>query len=237
MARATNPPRRSRNNLLQQTTMQAKGFHTTLSTRISLHARREYAACNLFVIYELPPDIIIDSFELNDHGLRFEFVGSTNLELPLSGVENEAGWLLVAVKPEREVVVDVPLHVRYGVPREGHNPRHIIQLPPPTCFWGCPSSCASRALICHSHFTTLSDESLHNTFPSRSPRFSMLNASTHFEIIEHVTSSPLSISIPVGNMNDILYIELGTVIVTLFAFVYIARTLSKGLYSVHLKTQ
>ncbi|KAJ8585223.1 hypothetical protein M405DRAFT_865571 [Rhizopogon salebrosus TDB-379] len=201
--------------------MQAKGFHTTLSTRISLHARREYAACNLFVIYELPPDIIIDSFELNDHGLRFEFVGSTNLELPLSGVENEAGWLLVTVKPEREVVVDVPLHVRYGVPREGHNPRHIIQLPPPTCFWGCPSSY----------------KSLHNTFPSRSPRFTMLNASTHFEIIEHVTSSPLSISIPVGNMNDILYIELGTVIVTLFAFVYIARTLSKGLYSVHLKTQ
>jgi len=182
----------------------------------------EYAACNLFVLYELPPDIFIDSFELNDHGLRFDYVGSTNLELPLSGVGNEAGWLLVTVEPEREVVVDVPLHVRYGVPREGHNPRRIIQLPPPTCFWDCPSSY----------------KSLHNTFPYRSLQFPMLNASTHFEIIEHVTSSPLSVSIPVGNMNHIIYIELGTVIVTLFAFVYIACwVLSKGLYSVHLKTQ
>lgn len=120
--------------------MQAKGFHTTLSTHIPLHARREYASCNLFVLHELPADIIVDSFELNDHGFLFQFVGNMNLELPTLGVVNESGWLLVSVKPETDlVVVDVPLHVRYGVPHEGHNPRHIIQLPPPTCFWACTS--------------------------------------------------------------------------------------------------
>ena len=119
--------------------MQAKGFHTTLSTRISLHARHAYAACNLFVLYGLPPDVIIDSFELSNHGLQFEYVGNANLELPILGVGNEIGWLLVAVDPEKEMV-DVPLHLRYGVPGKGHNPHHTIQLPPPTCFWGCPSS-------------------------------------------------------------------------------------------------
>ncbi|OAX43780.1 hypothetical protein K503DRAFT_795982 [Rhizopogon vinicolor AM-OR11-026] len=205
--------------------MQAKGFHTNLSTRISLHARHEYSACDLFILYELPPDVIIDSFELNNHGLQFEFVGNANLELPMAGVGNEAGWVLVAAKPEGEVVlVDVPLHMRYGVPGEGHNPRHIIQLHPPTCFWGCPSSY----------------KSLDSTFSSRSPEFAMLNASTHFKIIEHTTSSPLSLNIPVGNMNHILYIELGTVVVTLFAFVYITLrcwAVSKTLCSAHLKMQ
>lgn len=201
--------------------MQTKGFHATLSTRISLHARPEYAECNPFILYELPPDIIIDSFELNDHGLRFEFVGNTNLELP---VGDDIGWLLVAVDPEREmVVVDVPLHLRYGIPGKGHNPRHIIQLPPPTCFWGCYSSCTLQALFHYHRLTTLSDKFLHSSLPSQSPQFAMLNAFTHFEIIDHTTSSPLSVNIPVGNMNHIFYIELGTVIVTLFAFVYIAQ--------------
>lgn len=226
--------------------MQAKGFHTTLSTRISLHARHEYAACNLLILYELPSDIIIDPFELNDHGLHFEFVGNTDLELPISAVGNEAGWLLVAPEPEKEVVVvDLPLHVRYGVPGEGYNPRHVIQLPPPTCLWGCPSSGALRAFFFfraffHAHLAASSDKSLGSIFPSHSPKFAMLNASTHFEIIEHTTSSPLSVNIPVGNMSHILYIELGTVIVTLFAFVYIAQrcwALSKTLYPAPLKMQ
>lgn len=68
----------------------------------------------------------------------------------------------------------------------------------------------------------------------------MLNVSTQFEIIEHTTTSPLSANIPVGNINHILYVELGTVTVTLFAFVYIAHrcwALSKNLYSTHLKTE
>ncbi|KAG1749162.1 PIG-X [Suillus paluster] len=205
--------------------MQAKGFHTTLSTNISLDARHEYAACNLFVLHELPPDIIIDSFELNDYGLRSQFVGNTNLELPTSGTANESSWLLVALEPDTDVVVvNVPIHVRYGVPREGHNPRHNIQLPPPTCFWGCPASY----------------KSLQGTLPSQSPKFQMLNAFTRFEILQHTTSLPPSLDIPIGNINHILYIELCTVIVTLFAFVYIAqrcRTLSKILYSPHFKMQ
>ncbi|KAG2033144.1 PIG-X [Suillus americanus] len=205
--------------------MQAKGFHTTLSTNIPLHARHEYAACNLFVLHELPADIIIDSFELNDHGLCFQFVGNTNLELPTSGVANESGWLLVAVEPETDlVVVDVPLHVRYGVPHESHNPRHIIQLPPPICFRACPSSY----------------KSLHSTLPSESPKFHLLNSSAQFEILQHITSSPLSIDIPVGNINHTLYIELCTVTVTLLAFIYIVQhcwTISKILYSAHLKIQ
>ncbi|KAG1883100.1 PIG-X [Suillus subluteus] len=205
--------------------MQAKGFHSTLSTNIPLHARHEYAACNLFVLHELPADIIVDSFELNGHGLCFQFVGNTNLELPTSGVANESGWLLVAVKPETDlVVVDVPLHVRYGVPHEGHNPRHIIQLPPPICFWACPSSY----------------QSLHSTLPSQSPKFHLFNSSAQFEILQHTTSSPLSFDIPVGNINHTLYIEICTVTVTLLAFVYIVQdcwTIFKTLYSAHLKMQ
>ncbi|KAG2149250.1 PIG-X [Suillus clintonianus] len=205
--------------------MQAKGFHSTLSTEIPLHARHEYAACNLFVLHELPPDIIVDSFELDDHRLHFQFAGNTDLELPTSGVANESGWLLVAVKPETDLVmVDVPLHVRYGMPREG-NLRHIIQLPPPTCFWACPSSY----------------KSLHSALPPQSPKFHMLNSSTQFKILQHTTSSHISFDVPVGNINHILYIELCTATVTLLAFVYIAkhcsRTLSKILHSAHLKMQ
>ncbi|KAG2158026.1 PIG-X [Suillus bovinus] len=209
------------------TTMQAKGFHSTLSTKIPLRTRHEHVACDLFVLYELPADIIVDPFELNDHGLCFQFVGNTNLELPMSGVADESGWLLVAVKPEADLVmVDVPLHVRYGVPHEGHSPRHIIQLPPPTCFWACPSS----------------NKSFPNALPSQSPKFHLLNSSAQFEILRrgYATSLPFSFDIPVGNINHTLYIELCTVTVTLLAFVYIIRqcwTISKTLYSVHLKMQ
>lgn len=215
----------SASTIHESLTMLARGFHTTLSTKIPLHARHEYASCNLFVLHELPADIIVDSFELDYHGFCFQFVGNTNLELPTSGVANESGWLLVAVKPETDlVVVDVPLHVRYGVPREGHDPRHVIQLPPPTCFWACTSSY----------------KPLHNALPSQSPKFHLLNSSARFEILQFTTSSPLSFDIPVGNINHALYIELCTVTVTLLAFVYIVHqcwTMSKTLYSVHLKMQ
>ncbi|KAG2076109.1 hypothetical protein BDR04DRAFT_1046593 [Suillus decipiens] len=205
--------------------MQAKGFHTTLSTNITLHARHYYATCKLFVLHELPADIIVDLFELDDHELSFQFIGNTNLELPASGVANESGWLLIAVNPETDfVVVDVPLHVRYGVPHAGHNPRHSIPLPPPICLWACPPSY----------------NSLHSALPSQSPKFHLLDSFAQFEILQHKISSPLSFDIPVGNINHTLCIELCTVTVTLLAFVYIVQhcwTISNTLYSAHLKMQ
>lgn len=96
------------------------------------------------------------------------------------------------------------------------------------------------SLVAHVSVIVSKDKSLHNALPFQSPKFHLLNSSAQFEILQLTTSSPLSFDIPVGNINHTLYIELCTVTVTLLAFVYIVHqcwTMSKTLYSVHLKMQ
>ena len=73
------------------------------------------------------------------------------MELPMSAVSEGGSVLLLEVREgtreDGELVVDVPLHARYGRPSVGGGYR-TIQLERPMGFWACPSSNSSNSSEC-----------------------------------------------------------------------------------------
>lgn len=128
--------------LLSFTLSPRRGFHSTLSAGIALY--KAAPGCSSFILYTLPPSIIVDRYELSDRNITFELWGESNLELPVFAVEQSDVTLLLSAMPAaphlQEVVVDVPIHVRYGPPLSRYAHYQSIEIPPPMCFWACPGS-------------------------------------------------------------------------------------------------
>lgn len=128
----------------------AQGFHFTLTTRLSPHARAPAANCTLHLLHVLPPDVYADRYELAQRpGLSAEsLTGESDLELPVGAVGEGGSALLLEVREgtreDGELVVDMPLHARYGRPSEGGG-YHTIRLERPAGFWACPSSTPSES--------------------------------------------------------------------------------------------
>ncbi|KAH7889887.1 PIG-X [Phlebopus sp. FC_14] len=203
------------------------GFHSTLSTRIALNSPA--SDCSAFVLFALPPSIIIDRYELLDRRLTFELWGESNLELPVFAADQSDTVLLLNVTPtvphssDAIVDTDIPVHARYGTPESGRSKYYRIEVPPPTCFWACP------------HPVDMSS-------PSSQPpvaNSAMLQPSTHFFVSPNAasTQSP-SLEVPLGSLDDLPRVQAATTLVILFAFlwlVYRSCILADALQPRHLK--
>ncbi|KAI6043094.1 PIG-X [Pisolithus marmoratus] len=190
-----------------------RGFHSTLLARIALHD--EDHACSTFVLYTLPPGVIVDRHELIDRGVEFELWGESNLELPVFAVSQANSSLLLSVRPiashVNEVLVDVPVHARYGVPLRGNKPRQLIEIPPPTCFRACPQS------------TMTADASTYSTSEPPVNQSAMLRPYSHFLVSQTPRAVPAArLDVPVGSLDDLPLVEAGTVAVVLAAFLWLA---------------
>lgn len=183
----------------------SRGFHSTLSATIALN----YAApeCSAFVLYTLPPNIIIDRYELSDRDISFELWGESNLELPAFAVNQSEGTLLLnatsAARHSQEIVVDVPVHARYGLPLSGEVHYQSIEIPAPTCFWACPGS------------GMLNESSRMLNYPD----------AVSVDVSICSTSSPslpaAKLEIPLGSVHDLPLVEAGTVTVVLLTFLWL----------------
>lgn len=129
-----------------------RAFHSTLSTTVVFDPLED---CVFFALYSLPQSIIIDRYELSDRRLSFEFWGEPNLELPVFALDQTANSLLLinvtsTVAHAKQLVIDIPVHARYGEPSITPAP-HTISISSPACFWACPSSgaYAIRIISCH----------------------------------------------------------------------------------------
>ncbi|KIN93026.1 hypothetical protein M404DRAFT_36471 [Pisolithus tinctorius Marx 270] len=186
-----------------------RGFHSTLLARIALHD--ENYACSEFVLYTLPPSVIVDRHELIDRGIEFELWGESNLELPVFAVSEANTSLLVNVRHVEphgnEVLVDVPIHARYGVPLRGSMPRQLIEVLPPTCFCACPES---------------TDMSIYSTSDPPVNQSAMLRPYGKFLVSQTPYALPAAqLDVPVGSLDDLLPVEAGTVAVVLAAFLWL----------------
>lgn len=83
-----------------------------------------------------PADVLVDKYELTEHGLVFNLHGESNLELPRAAVEPAGLTLEVRVPPSRSV--KIPLHARYPYP-SAISRHSIVRIPEPQAFWACPS--------------------------------------------------------------------------------------------------
>ncbi|KAF9807687.1 hypothetical protein IEO21_08124 [Rhodonia placenta] len=194
------------------TSVSGQGFHLTASSRIRVDDWSLVAHCSLHVLHVLPPDVYADPYEL---ALRPAYSSrlhpASDLELPVAAVNHSDSVLILDVHAPRtapDVLVDVPLHARYGNPAPASY--HPIALPSPLAFWACPSSARTLA---HPPAPP----------PQLQPYLSPEMFSSH--AISLIPSSAADeradIVIPVGTPSHLPLVDIGTASVMLLMFVYL----------------
>ncbi len=146
--------------ILSSTLNPTKGFHTTSTTRFALRGSRAHS-CTLHLYLTLPAELFADPNELAHRraSYTFERFGGGDLEAPVFAptTSGPSALLLDVNIPEgvdnmdqdqdqgdgNVFSIDVPLHARYGVPKNGGELIDEVMLPPPVAFWACPQESAS----------------------------------------------------------------------------------------------
>jgi hypothetical protein len=250
-----------------------KGLHTTSITRLALRGSGA-RLCTLHLYFSLPTQLFADPYELAHRRAyyAFEHFGGGNLEAPVfaPGAGGPSGLLLDVIIPEDVdvhgdekaiVEVDVPLHARYGVPRNGGDLMDEVALPPPEAFWSCPASggggegtpCLnlfSLLLPLVGKFSLLCVLLLPTTTPiaasiatraqvpdalrkvvELAPSLIGIDARARrtLVLIPHAGSvRAQTLHVPVGDAGDVAFVETGTVVVILLAFVYLLRSILRA---------
>lgn len=132
-----------------------QGFHSTYTTHIIVDDPADLAGCALHLVYNFPPRIFVDPYELAIYkdSYTHRLSGTSNLELPVMAVNPKGSALLLYVKAfppgSPNVTVDVPIHVRYGelVLSNSSSDDSSVEVPWPIGFWACPLLCTSRHII------------------------------------------------------------------------------------------
>lgn len=173
-----------------------KGFHPTSTSIIYLPPPSSlYQSCLLYLYFTLPPLVFVDTHELSQRGAHYQFShwGSRDLEKPVHALAYEPSEILINVEiPEarewdefngEQVVVEVPMHLRYGTPRSTRSKHETsvdknesyerIQIDWPMAFFLCPSTSQSSFFLCmegsdeNSFFYSLSHSEIVSSFSPR----------------------------------------------------------------------
>ncbi|TCD67643.1 hypothetical protein EIP91_012153 [Steccherinum ochraceum] len=171
--------------------------------------------CSLHIRYHFPADIYVDPYELEDLWAHPFWLNDTvNLEHPVrTGSTLHPTELQVALKDvaaDSEILLTVPVHVRYGLPSSDHH--SSVVLPQPTGVWSCPSDGVE---------SSLPDPAFHHIPPLQSSFQSSKEAAAH-------------VTIPLGSPAHLAYVEQGTAVVVTATFLYLLSvffTTARRLYA------
>jgi PIG-X / PBN1 len=130
------------------------GFHPTYKICVLLEddAHSTNKDCYLHVAITLPPDVLLDPYELENYHSAFTFrtTSATDLESPVFGVETRDSQVFLNVTLTNEtrhnVCIDFPIHMRYGRLLNHSGYRNVI-IPYPRVFWSCPGSYTPSTVI------------------------------------------------------------------------------------------
>ncbi|KAI0928159.1 hypothetical protein AcW2_004261 [Taiwanofungus camphoratus] len=193
----------------------AQGFHFTYSTRITTRPSPAFAHCSLHLLHSLVPDVYADPYELlHQPAFASSLRGTPDLELPVAAADPAPSLLLLNVSlpapPDTQplnVSVDVPLHARYARPEHTGTGYHAIVLPPPVGFWACPSTGP------YPH--PLPDELMPYLSPDAFPV-------SRLAFPRVATGGRMRLTVPVGRSADLALVDVGTALIMLLAFLYLA---------------
>jgi hypothetical protein len=128
------------------------GHPPTMGMILDPETRKQTApsrpACELYLSQTLPSDMFADPYELELRSTEYEATvyGERNLELPVHEMSGEGQLVLLRVPLSADVrntTIDLPLHLRYGMPRKifkGDSGIQTVEVPWPEAFWACPSN-------------------------------------------------------------------------------------------------
>ncbi|KAG6826142.1 hypothetical protein H0H92_000978 [Tricholoma furcatifolium] len=192
--------------------IQENGYHPTSTTIITLTEPELLVNCSLHLHFTLPPLIFVDPYELahREASYTFRHWGPADLERPVTAVQQESSHLLLNVarhadterEHEREVEVQLPLHLRYG--DVSKSPYHVEHVPWP-----------SAASISSSGPPTLPNDETLFLFPADSK---------FVQIAHYGAGAPDRVRVPTGAPSDLAFVELSTLGAIFLTFCFLVRT-------------
>ncbi|KAI0332044.1 hypothetical protein GY45DRAFT_1247428 [Cubamyces sp. BRFM 1775] len=193
----------------------SQGFHFTVSTTVSIPDTLDISHHKLHVVYDLDPHVYADLYELAQRpGYSSILWGTSDLEKPVSAVPSNNSVLLLTANTSRVVVpanitLEVPLHARYGRPVASHatDAFYRVSLQKPLGFLTTDVD----------HLTGVQEPLVSYASLAGWPS----NISTI--IPDNTSTDRLEISIPVGILDDLAWVDIGTAVVMLTMFVYLAH--------------
>ncbi|KAF8610237.1 hypothetical protein BDV93DRAFT_517391, partial [Ceratobasidium sp. AG-I] len=201
--------------VINNTVSPTQGFHLTSTTTVynltTLASGRDCFAASLQLV---PSDFIVDEYELEQrykegYGPLCHVVGEKDLELPVEAVGGRSALVLAEFPIEPEVVLNIPLHIRYARPQRDKGTVEV-ELPWPWVIFGCNQPEWNGQQFARRIFESKSVGDY------------------------HVVSSPSSIHrasrvvVPTGNASHQPWVELGTLLSVLLTFFYISWCLFKS---------
>ncbi|KAH9946408.1 uncharacterized protein BXZ73DRAFT_95906 [Epithele typhae] len=184
--------------------LQPQGFHFTVSTSCALH-----------VLHDLGPDVYADEYELAQRpDYTTALWGLSDLERPLSAVPPDGTVLLLTagLRPGSSVTLDVPLHARYATPVSGDSAAyHTARLRRPLGFLSCPLDKPAPVPDALLSYVSLPG------WPTGSLAL----------IHDAAPRDPLEVTVPVGVLEDLKWVDVGTAAVMLAAFFYLLASATR----------
>ncbi|KAI0653225.1 PIG-X [Cubamyces menziesii] len=193
----------------------SQGFHFTVSTTITIPDTLDISHSRLHVVYDLDPHVYADLYELAQRPGYSSFLwGTSDLEKPVSAVPSNNSVLLLTADTSRlvapaNITLDVPLHARYGRPVASRTTDafYRITLEKPLGF-----------LTSDLHHSIGIPEPL-GSYASLAGWPSNISA-----LISDATAADrLQVTIPVGVLDDLAWVDVGTAVVMLTMFFYLAH--------------
>ena len=218
--------------VIHSTVSPTQGFHLTSTTAIynltTLALGRDCFAASLQLV---PPGFIVDEYELEQrrkegYGPLCHVVGEKDLELPVEAVGGRSALVLAEFLIKPEVVLDIPLHLRYARPQRDKGTIEL-ELPWPWVIFGCnqPGECSSvyNIILTYLVIEWNGRQFARRIFESKSVGdYHVVSLSSS---IPHRVSSVL---VPTGNTSHQPWVEFGTLLSVLLTFFYISWCLFKS---------
>lgn len=199
------------------TTVKPKqGFHFTFQNYIPTHQFAQKSdKCAFYVLHSLPPHVFVDPYELEQRlhdnvGAPFRVWGETNLELPVSSVNEGSLVLLGPLKAEQHV--ELPFHARYVRPQKNATHATVVLQNP------------SLLKVCsQAHTEYWEQRDIKALFTPYDSPFDFETSKITFD--SFTSKAKLKVRIPAGNPQHLAFVEPLTIIAILLATYYMARAI------------
>ncbi|RCH97390.1 protease B nonderepressible form [Rhizopus stolonifer] len=188
---------------VRSTLRQANSLHPKIVTTLHINDTKD---CYFDVIYVLPPSVFVDPYQLQDLtpliGTPTIF-GEHDLELPLEKIKETRGSIVILRQSKIPTVLELPLHLRYQQPSI-ETTEQTITIPAPFAGWTCGQS----------------------QWPPLSDQFSLVPpAASTFTYLDHDPTASLTLSVPVGKIQDGWMVSWGTVSIVLVCTLWVAQSI------------
>ncbi|CAO3650481.1 unnamed protein product [Mucor hiemalis] len=184
-------------------------LHPRILTNVTIVQRPVQENCHLHVVYILPASVFVDPYQLQDLEAslgKATIFGEHDLELPLEKVKEPRGSAVFLRQncSTLNFQLELPFHLRYQQPSLEKNSQSIV-IQAPYAGWTCGDY----------KYPPLS-----NIYPIITPALQDESAFEKFSF----DSTPLTLSVPIGKVQDASLVTYGTFGTVLFCTVWIVRS-------------